>query len=461
MPKPLPVANEKQGLEILRAFLRNRSLLTPMRMMHKLVGNVFQITLPGFQPAVLVGPQANRQLLVTERTKFLWRVEGDPVTRLLRRGLLVTDGAEHDALRALMDPPLQRMAAVTYIPQMWHYAGEVTDEWRTGETRDMLTEMRRVALLILMGSLFCVEFAPDMERLWQPILKVLDYISPGLWIIFPALPRPTYRNAIRVVDEYLYRIIRERRAELAHNTAAGASTDLLTRLCLARELNDDVIRDQLLTILIAGHDTSTALLAWTMYALGAHPELIGEVRGEVERVLKEDDGRQTDEGERGTGEGRERTDWVPTMEQLNRMTGLEHVIKESLRLCPPIHISNRRAKEEVILLDYRIPQGTRVMNSIYLAHRDARYWESAEQFCPERFDAAHEPPPPFTYIPFGGGPRNCIGAAFSQVEAKVVLARLLLEFDFELLNAREIEPHMGATLEPRPGVKMRVTRRRG
>lgn len=454
MPKPLPVANEKQGLEILRAFLRNRSLLTPLRMMHKLVGNAFQITLPGFQPAVLVGPQANRQLLVTEREKFSWRVEGDPVTQLLRRGLLVTDGAEHDALRVLMDPPLQRATAIMYIPKMWRYAGEVMGEWHTGETRDMLIEMRRIALLILMGTLFRVEFAPDMARLWQPILQVLDYISPGLWIIFPTLPRPTCRNAIRAVDEYLYRIIHERRAELARDTPAGAATDLLTRLCLAPEMNDDVIRDQLLTILIAGHDTSTALLAWTMYAFGAHPEMMSGVRGEVEKVMKGDDVRRT-------ADGAPDVDWVPTMEQLNGMTRLEHMIKESLRLYPPIHISNRRAAQEVTMLDYRIPQGTRVMNSIYLAHRDVQYWKNAESFCPERFDSTHASPPPFTYIPFGGGPRNCIGAAFSQVEAKVVLARLLLEFDFELLNAREIQPHMGATLEPRPGVKIRVTRRWG
>lgn len=434
--RPLPTADEKQGLQILRAFARDRSLLTPLRMMHRLVGSVFQITLPGFQPAVLVGPQANRQLLVSEREKFEWRVETDPVTKLLRHGLLVTDGAEHDRLRALMEPPLRRDASAAHIPEMWRYTNELTREWREGETRDMLIEMRRLALLILMGCLFRVEFAPDMERLWQPILKVLDYISPGVWILFPHLPRPTYRNAIRALDKYLYRIIRERRSELEREPSADEATDLLTRLCLVPDFSDAMIRDQLLTMLIAGHDTSTALLAWTLYLMGAHPERMQAARQETRAAL---------------------TSGVPTIAQINRLAVLDAIIKESLRLYPPIHIGNRRAAQDACVLDYDIPQDTRVMYSIYLAHRDPQYWDEAEQFCPERFERAPELPP-LTYVPFGGGPRNCIGAAFSQVEAKVVLAQLLLQFDFELLNAHEVKPHMGATLEPRPGVKMRVRR---
>lgn len=420
----------------MRAFVRDRSLLTPLRMMHKLVGNAFQITLPGFQPAVLVGPEANRDLLVQEREKFSWRVESDPVTRLLRRGLLVTDGVEHDVLRALMQEPLQRGQSAMYIPQMWHYTNAITREWRDGDVRDMLIEMRRVALLILLGCLFRVEFARDMERMWQPILKLLEYISPGLWIIFPNLPRPTYKNAIRDMDAYLFKIIRERRAELQRDENARQHSDLLTRLCLA-DLSADVIRDQLLTMLIAGHDTSTALLAWTMYLFGTYPEMMEHARQETIDILTFD---------------------APTIEQLNRLQVLENIIKESLRLYPPIHIGNRRATENVCVMDYEIPRDTRVMYSIYLSHRDAQYWNDAEKFCPERFEHSLNVPP-LTYTPFGGGPRNCIGAAFSQIEAKVVLANLLLHFDFELLSAKQIKPHMGATLEPRPGVKMRVTRR--
>jgi cytochrome P450 len=441
MPQTLPVADEKIGLIILRALVRDRSLLTPLQLMHQFVGNAFRITLPGFQPAVLVGPQAHRELLVTARDKFSWRIETDPVVKLLRRGILVTDDAEHDHLRAVMEPSLLRGQSANYVAQMWEYTNAVTENWRDGETYNMLVEMRRVALLILFGCTFRVDFAPELERLWHPILKLLAYISPGLWIVSPKIPRWGYGHAIREMDAYLYRIIRARRAELAQDENAAQHVDLLTRLCLDETLDDERVRDQLLTMLIAGHDTSTALLAWALYLFGTHPDVTRNARAEVDATF--------------SSKSR-----PPSAEEIQRLGLLDRVIKEALRLYPPIHIGNRRATETVYVMNYEIPRDTRVMYSIYLAHRDPQHWREPEKFCPERFeDPRDEKRPPLTYVPFGGGPRNCIGAAFSQVEAKVVLARLLQQFDFELLNAQQIKPHMGATLEPRPGVKMRVTRR--
>jgi cytochrome P450 len=195
-------------------------------------------------------------------------------------------------------------------------------------------------------------------------------------------------------------------------------------------------------MLIAGHDTSTALLAWTLYLLGSHPHVMASIRQEVEAEIGEQAG-------------------PPSIDQIHRLVLLDQVIKESLRLYPPIHLGNRMVTEDAEIGGYHIPADTRLMYSIYLCQRDESVWKDAERFCPERFahghDAGH---PPFAYLPFGGGPRNCIGAAFAQVEVKVVLARLLQTFDLQLLNGEEIKPHMGATLEPRPGVLMRVVRRR-
>jgi cytochrome P450 len=181
----------------------------------------------------------------------------------------------------------------------------------------------------------------------------------------------------------------------------------------------------MLTMLIAGHDTSTALLAWTFALLGQHPEiharLVGELDAQEKSVL------------------------------------LDRVIKESLRLYPPIHIGNRRVAEEIEFSEGSIPAGERMFYSIYLTHRDPEIWENAEHFCPERY-AHGRKTPPFAYVPFGGGPRACIGAAFGQAEARIVMARLLRTHRFEFTNHR-IHAHMGATLEPRPGVRMKVARR--
>lgn len=441
--RPLPQAEPRKGLRVLTGLLRDRSPLTALALMHEYVGPAFQINAPNFRPAVFVGPDANRQILITERERLSWRNESDPVVKLLRRGVLVVDGEEHDHYRRIMDPTLQRRNVLPHIPDFWRYTDQIANTWADDSTQDMLVEMRKVALLILMGASFHVDFAPHMQRLWQPILHLIEFISPGLWVVWPGAPvAARHRRAIEMMDQYLYSIIRERRQVLAQSGAAPAPSDLLGALVATPGMTDDLIRDQLLTMLIAGHDTSTALLAWVFYLLGMHPAWMAQLQAEVDAVL----GNQ---------------DEPPSNEQLNELLLLEQVIKEALRLYPPIHVGNRRATEEMAICGYRIPEGSRVMYSIYLSHRDKAHWRNPEAFCPARFERGHEEKtPPFTYVPFGGGPRTCIGATFAQIEARAVLARLLQRFDFKLLNGEKIHPHMGATLEPRPGVLMRVRQRK-
>ena len=447
---PLPIAESEEGLTILKGLLKERSLLAALSLMREHVGPIFQITMPIFQPAVAIGPETNREILVTKRDEFSWRNESDPVVKLLRHGVLVVDGEEHDQLRAIMDPPLHRRNVIPHIPDFWRYTNNVIDTWEDGSTVDMLVEMRKVALLILMGTMFQVDFAPDMDRLWQPILKAIAYVSPGFWIMAPNMPRPGYKKHLDVLDTYLYQTIRARRSEL-ENGKTAVPGDLLAKL-INEGLDDDLIRDQLLTMLIAGHDTSTALLAWVWYLLGTNPEAMAQAKAEVDAVI----------GNQLSVNGKPITDNAPSIEQINQLIYLDMVIKEALRLYPPIHMGNRRALEDMTLAEYDVPQDTRVMYSIYLSHRDERYWDEPEAFCPHRFDKNQTQQgerPPLTYIPFGGGPRNCIGAAFAQVESKVVLARILQRFDLTLLNGDKIKPYMGATLEPKPGVLMRVSQR--
>jgi cytochrome P450 len=280
-----------------------------------------------------------------------------------------------------------------------------------------------------METLFGVDFSPDLKRLFPAILRTLRYISPGLWAVWPGIPRLSYRRALRLVDDYLFQIIAARRE------AENDGDDLLGLLISSPDMSDDLIRDQILTLLIAGHDTSTALLAWALYLLGSYPDVMQSVRAEVDAVLGDE---------------------VPTLERVAELTCLEQVINETMRLYPPIHIGNRIAATDLHFKGYHIPAGTRVVYSIYLTHRHKDYWANPDQFNPNRFNAQdNRQRPPYAYLPFGGGPRNCIGAAFAQVEAKVVLSRLIQRFDFSLTEAR-VRPHMGATLEPRPGVMMRV-----
>jgi cytochrome P450 len=431
--KSPPVADATLGLDILKELIRERSLLVAMEQMHTHVGDIFQITLPGFQPVVVSGPEFNRQVLVTDRGHYRWRGTKDPVIRLLRHGVLVEDGETHDELRACMEPALRRTPSNEHIPTMIAYTDQILEQWPAQGQVDMLVEMRKVALLILMGTLYGTDFTPHLQRLWEPILKAIEYISPGFWILWPTMPRPGYKEPLQELDEYLYKLIRQRRAE------GGPEDDLLGRLISAPELDDDLIRDQLLTMLIAGHDTSTAMLSWTLYLLGTHPEALVQAQAEVDDVC-------------GTAR--------PTEEMIAHLPFLDQVLKESLRLYPPIHVGNRFAAQDTQLQDYHIPHDTRVMVSMYLSHRDEEQWPDPAAFCPHRFERTERrEQEPLAYIPFGGGPRNCIGATFAQIEGRVIMARILQQFTLELVPGQKIKAHMGATLEPRPGVEMTVRRR--
>lgn len=430
-PKP-PSPTVKAGLRTLQALVRHRNILAALEALHQELGNVFRITLPNFNPVVVVGPEANKFLLVTDRNDFRWRLETDPVTNLLRHGLLVEDNIHHDQLRRRMEPALHRNMLIKYVDTMRACTDQIINTWPNGIQLDMLVEMRRIALLILIKSLYRVDFSPNLNRLWPAILGNIDYISPGPWLVWPGIPRPGYKKARQQLDAWLYEIIQARRAHV------GKANDLLGLLINTPGMSDDLIRDQLLTMLIAGHDTSTALLAWTLYLLGRHPNIMNRLQNEIDTIAGED---------------------MPTYKTVGQLKYLDQILKESLRLYPPIHAGMRLAATDLTFQGFHIPAGTRVMYSIYLSHRQAEYWPEPDKFDPERFNPEqNRTRTPLTYMPFGGGPRNCIGAAFGLVESKIVLTRIFQKFQLKLTQTK-VHPHMGATLEPRPGVLMQVQHR--
>jgi cytochrome P450 len=417
----------RTGRLALQAWIRERSLLGPLRVLYTRVGRAFRIPLPTFHPLVVGGPDANRRVLVADRHKVLWR-NADPVTDALRRGVLVTDGAEHDQYRGLMEPRLRPSALPDYTQTMITHTERVSGTWTDGQTVDMLVEGRKIALTIVMQTLFGIDVWEDLPRIWNPVLRTIEYISPGPWIVWRRVPRPGFTQPMRMLDDYLYEIILQRRA-------ADPKPDMLQHL-LDAGLDDGRIRDQMLTMLIAGHDTSTALLAWTFHLLGQHTQTMNRLVLDIDEAL-------------GGRPPASPSGWQPRL--------LDQVIKESLRLYPPIHIGNRIAAADLEFDGQRLAAGERMFYSIYLTHRDPQAWQDAESFCPERF-AGGRKTPPFAYVPFGGGPRSCIGAAFGQAEARLVTARLLQTHQFEPRGGK-VHAHMGATLEPRPGVFMRVRRR--
>lgn len=431
----VPTPGSAVALEAARAFLRG-GVLAALEPLHDALGDVFQLPLPGFRSVVLVGPEAAHFVLTESRQDMLWRSEQDPVTRLLGRGILVTDGAEHDDLRRIMTPALHKRLFDGYACAIGKSVDRVTERWEDGASLHLLDEMRHIALLSLMGALYDEDFAPRVRDLWSDIERTIRFISPGPWLIWPAIPRPRYRRAIHRLDAYFFDLIARRRS-----TASAAPRDSpdLTSILIAAGLSDDLIRDQLLTMFIAGHDTSTALLGWSLALLTRHPASLALAVAEVDDVV-----------------GAE----APAYTHLHQLTYLDCVIKEALRLYPPIHLGSRVASTDLTFGGFQIPAGTRVLYSIYLTHRHKRHWPEPGRFVPQRFSLERgSERPAYAYIPFGGGPRNCIGAAFAQAEAKLTLARLLQCFTFRSAHG-VVRARMRATLEPHPHTRVVVYRRR-
>ncbi|NND72205.1 MAG: cytochrome P450 [Rhodothermales bacterium] len=427
----LPSADGRLGLRILKDLLKGGSILGALSAMREGLGDAFQIKFAGFKPVVLSGPKHGRRILVKERDKFAWRNESDPVTSLLRHGFLVVDDEEHDKLRQIIEPALTRKHVHDHVAMMVGYSEQVMSRWPTEGTVDMLVEMRKVSLLILIKSLFGVDITDRMESLWPHVLGVIKYVSPGPWIVLPWKKRFGFKRNIREMDSFLFETIQS-----ARNTTGERSEPTLLDDLISAGLNDDTIRDQMLTLLIAGHDTNTAHLAWTLYELGAHTDTKSKVVEEVTSILGSD---------------------RPSKESIDRLEYLGMVINESLRLHPPIHVSNRKSKCPFHVNGSTVPENTRTMFSIYLTQREGEHWDQPDTFMPERFESGNKRTP-FSFLPFGGGPRNCIGAIYAQVEAKVVLACVLQSFEIELAE-KNVGEHMGATLEPKPGVTMSVRKR--
>jgi cytochrome P450 len=427
----VPQPSGKVAWRAFRSLTQQGHVLTALETLHSELGDVFKIPLPGFRVTMLVGPEANRFLLMTDRIHFLWRAENDPVTRLLRHGVLVEDGDFHDELRDSITPSLHRARLEGYVETMWRCVDQVTKGWGDETPRDQLVEMRKIALLTLTKTLFAEDVYPHLKTIWQPILDTIRYISPGPWLLWRDVPQPRAHRAIERMDSYLRQLI------VAHRASLGEPTDLLGEL-IASSMSDELIRDQLLTLLIAGHDTSTALLAWALYLLVTHSETYARARQEVDRVLGAH---------------------PPTYHDIGQLSYLDCVIKETLRLYPPIHLGSRIAATDIEFQEYTFPAGTRVMYSIYLTHRRPEDWPDPQRFDPDRFaPEQRKQQTPYSFVPFGGGPRNCLGAVFAQVEAKVILARILQTFDARYVGGA-VRPRMAATLEPHPGVMVKMSRR--
>lgn len=362
--------------------------------------------------------------------------------RLLGNGLLTSEGESWLRQRRLMQPAFHRQRLAAYSRVMVEHARRQLASWKDGEVRDTYADMTRLTLGIVIQSLFDLELegeagvvGPALGQVMEHFTKLQSLVLPD-WVPTPSALR--YRAAVARLDAFVSGLVRRRRE------AGGDTGDLLSLLLEARYedgsgMSDAQIRDEVLTLALAGHETTSINLAFCFHLLARHPEAEAALHRELDSVLG----------------GRE-----PTVEDLAALHYTEYVVKESLRLYPPAWSISREAVDEDEIAGWHVPARAMVVMNPWTVHRDARLYEDPEAFRPERWAGGLEQRlPRFAFFPFGGGPRLCIGSSFALMESRLVLATLAQRFRFERVPGDEVELLASITLRPKHGVKVRLRAR--
>jgi cytochrome P450 len=316
------------------------------------------------------------------------------------------------------------------------------ERWRDGETRDIHEQMMAVTLDIVARCLF----QSDVTKVAHVVAHTLEigmrryaerakigFLVPN-W--FPTLDNLRFRKAIREVESIIGLMVEQHRK-------SGPADDLLGMLLAARDeddhpMSDRQLRDEVMTLFMAGHETTANLLSWTLYALSQNPEVERKLHQELDRVL----------GSR-----------LPTLEDVRDLRYTALVVKEGLRLYPPAWAVGRQAKETFEVGGYSFPKNTYVLICQWIMHRDSRFFAEPHRFLPDRWTDDFSPG--FAYLPFGAGPRVCIGAAFANMEAALLLAAIAGRYRLVLEPGQKVAPVAAVTLRPRGGIRMRLEKRRG
>lgn len=415
-------------------------------------GDIFHYRVLHRHVYALNHPDLVKDVLLTNARNF---IKGDALRnnrRIFGNGLLTNEGEPWRQQRRLMQPAFRHDRIQAYGEGMVGHAERMIAGWHDGESRDIYDDMMRVTLKIVTEELFAVQIAADRDRFAAGINTLFE-LSSGGRILMPPLLRmvPTpgnlrYHRAARKLDDIVYGLIRKRKAEMAQ--AAVESDDLFSVLLRATDENglamsDKQIRDEVLTLLLAGHETTAVALSWTWYLLAQHPHVERTLWSELHRVLN---GRS------------------PRPQDLPDLPYTERVIKEAMRLYPPIWAIVRSPVSDCEIGGYRVPAGSTILMSQWIMHHDPRYYPEPERFDPDRWLEERSPGTPsgipkFAYFPFGAGPRTCIGASFAMMEAVLVLATTAQHFQVRLAPGIVPEPTPTITLRPKGGIKVVLSRR--
>jgi cytochrome P450 len=406
-------------------------------------GDVVHWTFGGTDAYLLKDPDHIRRVLVADHRAFMKGRALQVTKRVLGEGLLTSEGDFHDVHRRVIQPLFHADRIREHAGAMAAAAARARDRRRERETIDIQREMARVTLAIVGETLFSTDLEPEADEISEALTASLDGLN--LFMLphtdpLERLPLPPVRRfhaARRRLDDTIARLLDERR------TSGVERADLVSVL-LAAERKEGWsradLRDEAMTILLAGHETTASALTWTWWLLARHPEAEAKLHEELDRVLA----------------GR-----LPTADDLPRLGYADMVVSESMRLFPPAWLLGRRVLVDYDLDGYRFARGSIVILSPYVTHRDPRFYPDPLAFDPDRWTpAARRSRPRYAYFPFGGGPRVCIGEAFARTEAILVLATLAQAWRFRPPEEYEPRLHPRVTLRPKGGMPMKLELRR-
>ena len=376
----------------------------------------------------------------------------DQLGELLGNGLVLSEGEFWQRQRALLQPAFYRSRLESYAEYMTDHARETADSWVAGRTYDVQDEMKKLTLRIFVDAMFGTDIDYEARGIREAVAALQEPAKPDKQVVAQTVPTwvpiPMWREyaaGIEFFEDLIAEMIAEKRPGGIED-----SDDLLSMLLGARDeggegMTDEQVRDELVTMLFAGHETTALALTYVWYLLGRNPEAAERLREELDAEL----------------------DGPPTAEDLPDLDYTEAVVKEAMRVYPPVPMVPREPTTDVEIAGYRIPEGTMVLCSQVVAHLDERWWDDPMAFRPERWldedgeieDEAEAERPDYAYFPFGGGPRRCIGAEFAMMEAQLLLATIARRWDVKLVSDESPEPTVGPTLLPMNDIEVMPSER--
>lgn len=437
-PRGLPLIGQAPG------FLRDPlGFLGGLAARH---GDVAYFRLGGIPVFFVNRPDYIWDVLVVQRAKFEISIMRSRLEVGLGKGLLTSRGDLHSRQRRLMQPVFRKSRIDSYAQFMVDYTLRARDSWHRGEEIDATEEMMKLTMSIVARSLFGHDIEEDAvavsRNLGILLANFTRLMSPLRFTLMLPLPSSRrFHRAIRELDIVIYRMIEQRR----RNPSDGE--DLLSLLVQAKDdethaqMTEKQLRDEIFSLLMAGHETTANALSWALYLLAQNPDIDERLHAEVAGVIK----------------GRQR--FEPS--DLNNLPYARQVITEAMRLYPPGWFIGRTALEDVTVGGYTVPKGASVLFSQYVMHRDARYFEEPGRFRPERWtDEFQEKLARGAFFPFSAGDRHCLGEGFAWLEVLLALATLVERWKFELVPGQAIRPNPSVTLRPNAGIRMIVRERK-